>query len=54
MALNAEEKADVERGQYYMDRAILLLNAELKEYNAGQEGVMQIAPWLSRRLVNMT
>lgn len=54
MAINAEEKADVERGQYYMDRAILLLNAELKEYNAGQEGVMQIAPWLSRRLVNMT
>jgi len=54
MALNAEEKADVERGQYYMDRAILLLNAELKEYNSGQEGVMQIAPWLSRRLVNMT
>jgi hypothetical protein len=54
MALNAEEKADVERGQYYMDRAILLLNAELKEYNAGQEGVMQIAPWLTRRLVNMT
>ncbi|NCX60381.1 MAG: hypothetical protein EBW98_04200 [Actinobacteria bacterium] len=54
MALNAEEKADVERGQYYMDRAILLLNAELKEYNAGQEGVMQIAPWLSRRLINMT
>jgi hypothetical protein len=54
MAINAEEKADVERGQYYMDRAILLLNAELKEYNAGQEGVMQIAPWLTRRLVNMT
>ena len=54
MAINAEEKADVERGQYYMDRAILLLNAELKEYNSGQEGVMQIAPWLSRRLVNMT
>ena len=54
MALNAEEKADVERGQYYMDRAILLLNAELKEYNSGQEGVMQIAPWLTRRLVNMT
>lgn len=54
MALNAEEKADVERGQYYMDRAILLLNAELKEYNAGQEGVMQVAPWLTRRLVNMT
>jgi hypothetical protein len=54
MALNAEEKSDVERGQYYMDRAILLLNAELKEYNAGQEGVMQIAPWLTRRLVNMT
>jgi hypothetical protein len=54
MAINAEEKADVERGQYYMDRAILLLNAELKEYNAGQEGVMQIAPWLSRRLINMT
>jgi hypothetical protein len=54
MALNAEEKADVERGQYYMDRAILLLNAELKEYNAGQEGVMQIAPWLTRRMVNMT
>ena len=54
MAINAEEKADVERGQYYMDRAILLLNAELKEYNAGQEGVMQVAPWLTRRLVNMT
>jgi len=54
MAINAEEKADVERGQYYMDRAILLLNAELKEYNSGQEGVMQIAPWLSRRLINMT
>jgi hypothetical protein len=54
MAINAEEKADVERGQYYMDRAILLLNAELKEYNAGQEGVLQIAPWLTRRLVNMT
>lgn len=54
MAINAEEKADVERGQYYMDRAILLLNAELKEYNSGQEGVMQIAPWLTRRLVNMT
>jgi hypothetical protein len=54
MALNAEEKADVERGQYYMDRAILLLNAELKEYNAGQEGVMQVAPWLTRRMVNMT
>jgi hypothetical protein len=54
MALNAEEKSDVERGQYYMDRAILLLNAELKEYNAGQEGVMQIAPWLTRRMVNMT
>lgn len=54
MAINAEEKADVERGQYYMDRAILLLNAELKEYNSGQEGVMQVAPWLTRRLVNMT
>jgi len=54
MAINAEEKADVERGQYYMDRAILLLNAELKEYNAGQEGVMQVAPWLTRRMVNMT
>ena len=54
MAINAEEKADIERGQYYMDRAILLLNAELKEYNAGQEGVMQVAPWLTRRLVNMT
>lgn len=54
MGLNAEEKADVERGQYYMDRAILLLNAELKEYNAGQEGVMQVAPWLTRRMVNMT
>ena len=54
MAINAEEKADVERGQYYMDRAILLLNAELKEYNAGQEGVMQVAPWLTRRLVNIT
>jgi hypothetical protein len=54
MALNAEEKADVERGQYYMDRAILLLNAELKEYNSGQEGVMQVATWLTRRLVNMT
>lgn len=54
MAINAEEKADVERGQYYMDRAILLLNAELKEYNAGQEGVMQFAPWLTRRMVNMT
>jgi len=53
MAINAEEKADVERGQYYMDRAILLLNAELKEYNAGQEGVMQVAPWLTRRMVNM-
>jgi len=53
MALNAEEKSDVERGQYYMDRAILLLNAELKEYNAGQEGVMQIAPWLTRRMINM-
>lgn len=54
MAINAEEKGDVERGQYYMDRAILLLNAELKEYNSGQEGVMQIAPWLSRRMINMT
>ena len=54
MALNAEDKSDVERGQYYMDRAILLLNAELKEYNAGQEGVLQIAPWLSRRMINMT
>jgi len=53
MALNAEDKSDVERGQYYMDRAILLLNAELKEYNAGQEGVMQIAPWLSRNMINM-
>lgn len=53
MALNAEEKADVERGQYYMDRAILLLNAELKEYNAGQEGVMQVAPWLTRKMINM-
>ena len=53
MALNAEEKADVERGQYYMDRAILLLNAELKEYNSGQEGVMQVAPWLTRGLINM-
>jgi hypothetical protein len=53
MALNAEEKADVERGQYYMDRAILLLNAELKEYNAGQEGVMQVAPWLTRQMINM-
>jgi hypothetical protein len=53
MALNAEDKSDVERGQYYMDRAILLLNAELKEYNAGQEGVLQIAPWLSRRMINM-
>ena len=53
MALNAEDKSDVERSQYYMDRAILLLNAELKEYNAGQEGVMQIAPWLSRRMINM-
>ena len=54
MALNAEEKADVERGQYYMDRAIMLLNAELKEYNSGQEGVVQIAPWLTRRMINMT
>jgi len=36
-----------------MDRAILLLNAELKEYNSGQEGVLQIAPWLSRRMINM-
>lgn len=54
MALNAEDKADVERSQYYMDRAILLLNAELQEYNAGQEGVMQIAPWLTRRMINMT
>lgn len=54
MALNAEEKADVERGQYYMDRAILLLNAELKEYNSGQEGVMQIAPWLTRKMINLT
>ena len=53
MALNAEDKSDVERGQYYMDRAILLLNAELKEYNAWQEGVMQIAPWLTRRMINM-
>ena len=53
MALNAEDKSDVERGQYYMDRAILLLNAELKEYNSGQEGVLQIAPWLSRRMINM-
>jgi hypothetical protein len=53
MALNAEDKSDVERGQYYMDRAILLLNAELKEYNSGQEGVMQIAPWLTRRMINM-
>lgn len=54
MSLNAEEKADVERGQYYMDRAIALLNAELKEYNSGQEGVMQVAPWLNRRMINMT
>ena len=54
MAINAEEKGDIERGQYYMDRAILLLNAELKEYNSGQEGVMQIAPWLSRKMINMT
>jgi hypothetical protein len=53
MALNAEEKADVERGQYYMDRALLLLNAELKEYNSGQEGTMQTAPWLTRRMINM-
>lgn len=53
MALNAEEKSDVERGQYYMDRALLLLNAELKEYNSGQEGTMQPAPWLTRRLINM-
>jgi len=53
MAINAEEKADVERGQYYMDRAILLLNAELKEYNSGQEGVMQIAPWTTRGIINM-
>jgi hypothetical protein len=53
MALNAEDKSDVERSQYYMDRAILLLNAELKEYNAGQEGVMQIAPWLTRNMINM-
>ncbi len=53
MALNAEEKADVERGQYYMDRALLLLNAELKEYNSGQEGTMQPATWLTRRMINM-
>lgn len=53
MALNAEDKSDVERSQYYMDRAILLLNAELKEYNSGQEGVMQISPWLTRTMVNM-
>lgn len=53
MALNAEDKSDVERSQYYMDRAILLLNADLKEYNGGQEGVMQIAPWLTRRMINM-
>ena len=54
IAINAEESGDVERGQYYMDRAITLLNAELKEYNSGQEGVLQIAPWLSRRLFNLT
>jgi hypothetical protein len=54
MALNAEDKSDIERSQYYMDRAILLLNADLKEYNAGQEGTMQIAPWLTRRIINIT
>lgn len=54
MALNAEEKGDVERGQYYMDRAILLLNAELKEYNSGQEGTLQVAPWITRRMINIT
>lgn len=54
MALNAEEKADVERGQYYMDKAIQFLNNELKEHNSGQEGVMQVAPWLNRRFINMT
>jgi hypothetical protein len=53
IAINAEEKGDVERGQYFMDRAILLLNAELKEYNAGQEGTMQPAPWLTRTMINM-
>jgi hypothetical protein len=53
MAINAEEKGDLERGQYYMDRAILLLNAELKEYNSGQEGTLQVAPWLTRNMFNM-
>lgn len=53
MAINAEEKMDVERSQYYMDRAIQLLNAELKEYNSGQEGIMQVATWVNRRFVQI-
>jgi hypothetical protein len=54
MGLTAEEAGDVERGQYYFDRGIALLNSELNEYHSGQEGVLQVAPWLTRRMINMT
>jgi hypothetical protein len=54
MALQAEDQLDVERGEYYMGKALNLLNAELKEYNSGQENSLQIAPWLTSGMRNMT
>jgi hypothetical protein len=47
LALNNEEKADIERGQFYMDKAIILLNNDLKEHFSGLEGTAQITPWLT-------
>jgi hypothetical protein len=47
LALNNEEKSDVERAQFYMDKAIMLLNNDLKEHFSGLEGTAQISSWLT-------
>jgi hypothetical protein len=44
-ALNFEEEFDAERGEYYMRKAIELLNAELEESEAGSEGHLQFSTY---------
>jgi len=53
LALNNEEKADIERAQFYMDKAINLLNSELREYFSGLEGSAQFESWVTGGILNV-